>query len=1436
MIDQVNEWIGRFNQCSEIFWRFSLGMLVQVSVLVLVFVCFDLVLKQRVRAITRYCLWTLVLVKLALPVQLGTPMSLGYWIVPVASAAVESNAKFIPVVLRHDEAVLTSVPTTGAGSAWPHLAPSDATRPARVLPTNRPFASTRSPVTQEATANLAHLHWNAYVLVVWGGVVAILFAIVARKALAVRKIVSSSSDATDEFCSIVGTSLTLLGMKEQQVSVRVTERLSSPAIYGFWKPTILLPTGMSERLHRDQLRLVIVHELAHWRRLDLQINFLQTVLQVLYFYNPAVWFANAMIRRRREEAVDETVLVATRSGPQQYGNTLLDVAAAELMPIELTLRLIGVVESRRQLTARIRRIVELPVPTTAHLGVATLFATVVIGLLLLPMAGRTSMAAPQDAAIAQNSASTPAADKSGRPDPSAISTDAGATEPNLRGRLLDETGAPVTDAEITLTCLRNYRSQNMKSDSDGNYKFSHVDDVGEYQIEIHSKRWVGIVDRKDLPRVDLKPESQVVRDFTLLRACQLHVQVVNEEEQPVPGISIYSSLAGENQNFASHATTDKKGWATLGGLQSSLDERLVATMGGGSNAFTRITVKLNDPTSPVEQRIVLPKGATVTGKALCSDGKPASGWRINAIPTWWQFGTSPMGQVIAEDGTFSLPHIAPDSYNLVVSIPTGQRMSISKPVLSDTKLLAASEPISVAVDYPSPGSMATISGHIEFVGGTLQRGMHLHVLSTANTYSGDTFVEPRQQDFEIGPVPRGTYRIEFDSTEIEPLTLSDVQIPSDKKLEVKVNVRGAISLRGNVVRGDDGQPVTHYRVQILKTRTLKGPNYVQDPNWHEVNDLQGGFKFDVPGPGIYVVQVSADGLGLAASNPFNTETEAATPIRIELATGKPLVGMVVGEQGDPVSSAKVFPLPNATVMQGQTVGQLTPGEPVVETRDGKFTMPQLPPGRGVIKIVHPDFAPMVVDTNAMESNPKSESLMIVLHPGAIVRGHIYDADGKPQPDVTLRFQDREGYSGSDDEKLGLLASATSDADGYYEARHVPAQYCYVQRDDPWKSLGTVRHAILTANGKTQILDFGGTSKLTGRIIVNGIPLAKARIQLSGENPNFGIYKAYARSDESGAFTFWGTPPGERTLYFTTSSQAESWVRAKNVELKPGNTDLGDIICASAKLSVQLEAAVGAATEGGQIQLQEFNPKWAFGNTAGKLRDRVNRDDPYVFDQVPPGKYELVYYRPNQFAIRQSLDIAPTSREESVTISVPSGTAVLGGKLAPEICGPGGCRTLNVQSLDQHLAGTIIPKEDGTYQLDNIPAGDYAIKDKDTRDADTLLTISLRDGEHKTLDITSDTVIVTTKPVGFAIIDVFTSEGVPIPGCEVQFDNVAKAPELSSAQNGHMDFIGEPGVHPANIHYPGFRKFRLMLDLKPVGKDGQAIGDVQQGVQLQANER
>ncbi len=59
-------------------------------------------------------------------------------------------------------------------------------------------------------------------------------------------------------------------------------------------------------------------------------------------------------------------------------------------------------------------------------------------------------------------------------------------------------------------------------------------------------------------------------------------------------------------------------------------------------------------------------------------------------------GTSavvPGGQQIADDGTFVLPHIVDDTYDVIVSIPMGNGMSRAMPALSAIKLPPTSEPL-----------------------------------------------------------------------------------------------------------------------------------------------------------------------------------------------------------------------------------------------------------------------------------------------------------------------------------------------------------------------------------------------------------------------------------------------------------------------------------------------------------------------------------------------------------------------------------------------------------------------------------------------------------------------------------------------------------------------------------------------------------------------
>jgi hypothetical protein len=117
------------------------------------------------------------------------------------------------------------------------------------------------------------------------------------------------------------------------------------------------------------------------------VKLLQTILQVVYFYNPLLWLANATIRRVRELAVDEAVLVILgQSRSEVYPCTLLKVAGWALDQPMHGLRLIGVMESNNLLTERINIMLQKPIPHSKKIGIIGLGILFVLGVFLLPMA------------------------------------------------------------------------------------------------------------------------------------------------------------------------------------------------------------------------------------------------------------------------------------------------------------------------------------------------------------------------------------------------------------------------------------------------------------------------------------------------------------------------------------------------------------------------------------------------------------------------------------------------------------------------------------------------------------------------------------------------------------------------------------------------------------------------------------------------------------------------------------------------------------------------------------------------------------------------------------------------------------------------------------------------------------------------------------------
>ena len=118
-----------------------------------------------------------------------------------------------------------------------------------------------------------------------------------------------------------------------QLSCYIDPANQGPAIFGFFRPHLLLPADFHHRFSRSQRRLILQHELCHWQRGDLHANLLAIILLCLFWFHPLVWLAYRRYRADQELACDADVLRHhARSTQFCYANALLAAMQSATTP------------------------------------------------------------------------------------------------------------------------------------------------------------------------------------------------------------------------------------------------------------------------------------------------------------------------------------------------------------------------------------------------------------------------------------------------------------------------------------------------------------------------------------------------------------------------------------------------------------------------------------------------------------------------------------------------------------------------------------------------------------------------------------------------------------------------------------------------------------------------------------------------------------------------------------------------------------------------------------------------------------------------------------------------------------------------------------------------------------------------------------------------
>jgi bla regulator protein BlaR1 len=292
-----------------ILWRSSW----QAAVLAGAVLMIQFALGKRLAPRWRHAMWWIVLLRLLIPVTPPSPFSL-FNVAPEQPVAVDRGIVFI----------------------------------VQTLP--QPLASSR---------NSDH-HWILILAALWMiGLLWMLSRILCASvmlAIAVRRMTLVRDE---KVLLLLDRCREELGVS-RELTVLTSPMIGAPALMGFLRPRLLLPPTVLENFNPGELRLILLHELAHLKRHDVAINWLCAILHAVHWFNPIIYLAFARLRSDRELAADELVLSLT--GDEQrahYGDTLVKLLQTLSRPRGPALAgTVGILERAHPMRRRITMIAQ----------------------------------------------------------------------------------------------------------------------------------------------------------------------------------------------------------------------------------------------------------------------------------------------------------------------------------------------------------------------------------------------------------------------------------------------------------------------------------------------------------------------------------------------------------------------------------------------------------------------------------------------------------------------------------------------------------------------------------------------------------------------------------------------------------------------------------------------------------------------------------------------------------------------------------------------------------------------------------------------------------------------------------------------------------------------------------------------------------------------
>ncbi len=307
----------------------------QASLVICLVLLVQMVLRHQLGVRARYLLWLVVLVRMALP-----------W-APQSRLSVYNLLPHAP--LQGYEALMGPV-AEGGPACFAVTDEIDAARPLDPAGTASAMR-VRLLMGRRATDRIVVclvLFWlaGACFLTVW----------ILAGNMRILRVVRRVRPVTDpEILDLLDDCRRQMGTR-RSVRVIATDQVNGPALFGLVRPCLLLPDRILTDMDRNELRYILLHELAHLRRHDILLGMVASALHVLHWFNPLIGYGFQRMRADRESACDGLAL--SRLHPNEtsaYGHAVLRLIE-QLPRSRSRLILTGFLGDRARITQRVAMI------------------------------------------------------------------------------------------------------------------------------------------------------------------------------------------------------------------------------------------------------------------------------------------------------------------------------------------------------------------------------------------------------------------------------------------------------------------------------------------------------------------------------------------------------------------------------------------------------------------------------------------------------------------------------------------------------------------------------------------------------------------------------------------------------------------------------------------------------------------------------------------------------------------------------------------------------------------------------------------------------------------------------------------------------------------------------------------------------------------------